>query len=284
MRDDASARRVRGMSGVGGGRERGRSRIGWLRRRAHGFYSVAGVLLTVGFLLSLLGLWALSGLTDGVMDGETLRFDEGVLLWMDARSSSRLDVLALKVTALGDTLVVITIALVAGTLLWLLKQRAHAALLAAAVGGVMLIHPLLKWIFDRPRPQLFEWRTHYAASSSYPSGHAALSMVLLAVLAYIVHRLADRRWIGVAAMLLAGIAVLLVGLSRLYLGVHYPSDVVAGYTVGFAWAVFCALALEALRHRRRSRRDAERRIDGPGDVVEEIDPEGARRASGTGGG
>jgi undecaprenyl-diphosphatase len=99
--------------------------------------------------------------------------------------------------------------------------------------------------------------THYAMASSYPSGHATMSMVLLVVLAYIVHQLSDRRWPGVAAMLLAGAAVLLIGLSRLYLGVHYPSDVIAGYAIGFAWAVFCALAVEALRSQRRARERTE---------------------------
>lgn len=233
-----------------GGRTALSALLASLRRRLHGFYAVAGVLLTGGLLLSLLGLWALAGLTEGVVEGETARFDEGVLLWMNARATPWLDRVALEVTALGDGLVVAAISLVAGTLLWLLGQRAYAALLAAGVGGAWVIYPVLKLVFDRPRPQLFEWRAHYAVASSYPSGHATMSMVLLVVLAYIVHRLSDRRWTGVAAMLLAGAAVLLIGLSRLYLGVHYPSDVIAGYAVGFAWAVFCAVAVEALRFQR----------------------------------
>jgi undecaprenyl-diphosphatase len=228
-----------------------------MRRYLHGFYSVAGVLLSAGLLLALIGLWALAGLTEGMIEGETVRFDERVLLWLDARATAWLDVTALKVTALGDTLVVVTIALIAGTLLWLLGQRAYAALLAVAVGGGFVIYPVLKEVFDRPRPQLFEWRAHYAGASSYPSGHATMSMVLLVVLAYIIHRLANRRWIGVAAALVAGVGVLLIGISRLYLGVHYPSDVLAGYAVGFAWTVFCALAFRALHHRRSPRDDSE---------------------------
>jgi membrane-associated phospholipid phosphatase len=261
------ARQGRGMKDVHGRREGARhpkaapwssgraallAILAWLRRRLHGFYAVAGVLLTGGLVLSLLGLWALSGLTESVMEGETLRFDEGVLRWMNARATPLLDRVALEVTALGEGLVVAAISVVAGTLLWLLGQRAYAALLAAAVGGAWLIYPVLKLVFDRPRPQLFEWRAQ-ALAPSYPSGHATMSMVLLVVLAYIVHQLSGRRRVGVAAMLLAGAAVLLIGLSRLYLGVHYPSDVIAGYVVGFAWAVFCALAVEALRFQRHSR-------------------------------
>lgn len=248
------ARRLVAPRGNGGGAVIGV--LAWLRRRLHGFYAVAGVLLTGGLLLALLALWALSGLTMGVIAGRTRRFDEGVLLWMNRRATPALDVAAMEVTALGSGLVVSTVALVAGTLLWQMGRRAYTALLAAGVGGAWVIYPVLKHVFDRPRPQVVEWRAHHATSWSYPSGHATMAMVLLVLLAYIVHRLSGRRWTGVAAMLLAGIAVALVGLSRLYLGVHYPSDVIAGFGVGFAWAVFCALTVEALRHRRQSHTDA----------------------------
>ena len=222
-----------------------------LGRYLHGFYAVAGVFLSAGLLLALLGLWALSGLTEGVLEGETLRFDRAVLHWIDGRATPWLDVVALQVTALGDTLVVLVIATIAGTLLWLVGQRGHAALIAVAVGGAWVAVPVLKLVFDRPRPQLSEWRALYAAASSYPSGHATMAMVLLVVLAYIIHRLAaDRRPVRIAALLVAALLVLLVGLSRLYLGVHYPTDVLAGYAVGFAWAVFCALGVEILSRRR----------------------------------
>ena len=208
--------------------------VGWLWRRLHGFYAVAGVLLSVGLVLSLLGLWALSGLTEGVMEGETDQVDRAVLRWLNARATPALDLVAMEVTALGNGVVVAVIATVAGTLLWLLGQRAYALLLAAAVAGAWVTYPVLKLLFDRPRPQLFEWRAHYAHSSSYPSGHATMSVVLLVVLAYIVHRLSRRRSVSAAAMLFAGTAVLLIGVSRLYLGVHYPSDIVAGALLGAA--------------------------------------------------
>lgn len=208
-------------------------------------------LLSAGLLLALGGL---AGLTGAVLAGETDRFDREVLLWMEARGSPGLDVAALKVTALGDTLVVFAIAGVAATLLWLLGRRTYAALLVAAVAGARVVNPLLKLAVDRPRPGLFEWRTPYAGDLAYPSGHASISMALLVALAYVVHRLSDRPWIGAAAALVAAAGVLGVGLSRLYLGVHYPSDVLAGYLVGFAWAVLCALGAESIRRRRRERR------------------------------
>ncbi|WP_420124995.1 phosphatase PAP2 family protein [Longimicrobium sp.] len=223
------------------------------------FYAMAGGLLTGGVVLALLAMAALFGLTAGVMAGRTIRFDEGVLLWMNRRASPTLDLAALQVTALGNGLVVAAICVVAATFLWLAGHRPYAALLTAGVGGAWVIYPLLKLAFDRPRPQLFAWRAEYAHSSSFPSGHATLSMVLLALLAYTVHRLASHRGASVAAVLIAGTAVLLIGLSRLYLGVHYPSDVIAGYIVGFCWAVLCAVAMEALhtpRDRARTKSSA----------------------------
>lgn len=221
-----------------------------LWRRSQGFCAMAGALLRGGLLLSLLALGVLCVLTRSVLAGETLRFDEGVLLWMNRRATPALDRVAIEITALGDGLVVVSIALVSGTLLWLLGQRAFAWLLAAGVGGAWVVYPVLKLLFDRPRPRLFEWRAHDVHSTSYPSGHATMAMVLLVLLAYIVHRLDPHQRIRAAAVLVAGTAVLLIGLSRLYLGMHYPSDVLAGYALGFAWAVFCAVAVEALRVQR----------------------------------
>lgn len=245
----ASARERSGIAGHGGGVEAGAGIGG----RVRSFHAAAGALLTWCSLLALLSVAALISLTPGVMAGRTTRFDERVLLWMDGRAHPALDRAAVEVTALGDVVVVAAISLVAGTLLWLLGRRAYAVLLAAAVGGAWALASVLKLVFDRPRPRLFEWGTHEVTSSSYPSGHATLSMVLLAALVYIIHRLSPRRGTVLAALLLAGAAVLLVGASRLYLGVHYPSDVMAGYAVGFSWATFCALGVESIQRRRTER-------------------------------
>src|SRR5690606_34861520 len=101
-------------------------------------------------------------------------------------------------------------------------------------------------------PDVIEWGVPYTASAAFPSGHALLSMVLYVALAYIVHRLAPSRWMGLLAIAVTAILVLLVGASRVYLGVHYPSDVLAGYLVGFAWAIFCSTAVEILWGVRRA--------------------------------
>lgn len=222
--------------------------LGHLRHYVDGFYARAGALLTIGLVMSLLCLFAVSRLTEDVLEGETLRFDQAVLHWLQARGTSWLDHAALEITALGDTLVVLLVVALAGAILWLLERRAYAFLLGSAVVGAAILSPVLKALFDRSRPDVTDLRAvTMEASASYPSGHAMMSMVSLLVAAYIVRRLGTRRSTGVVAMLVAGVLILLIGLSRLYLGVHYPSDVAAGYMIGFAWSVFCVFTLQVLR-------------------------------------
>lgn len=221
--------------------------------RLHGVRARIGGLLAGGVLLSLLALAALGGLMRGVATGRTAAWDARGIRWLDARATPWLDRAAVEVTALGDAVVVAAIALVAATLLWQVGRRAYAALVAAGAGGAWVLAAVLKELFGRPRPALIEWRVHDVTSWSFPSGHATLSMALAAVLAYVVHRLAGGWRAGAAALLAGSAVVLLVGLSRVYLGVHYPSDVAAGYAVGFAWATACALGAESIRPRRSPR-------------------------------
>lgn len=234
-----------------------RRSLPWLARRVHGLAAATGIFLLSGLFASLLGVAAFSALTDEVLDGETARFDRAVLLWLQERATPLLDGIAGNVTALGDTLVVVVLAIVAGSLLWLLGRTGYAALLFVSVGGASIISPVLKSVFDRPRPRLVDVGAAYAeASPAYPSGHATLSMVTFMVIAFIVHRLSETRTTGVVALCLAGVAVVLIGLSRLYLGVHYPSDVLAGYIAGLAWAVLCAWFLagwQATRAKKHQR-------------------------------
>jgi undecaprenyl-diphosphatase len=212
-------------------------------------------MLVAGLIVALISLWALSGLAEEVLEGETLRFDEGVLHWIAGYTSTRMDGLALEITALGSWLVVLAIAVIAATLLALMGERWYALLLCIAVSGAWIIGPALKILFDRQRPQVVEWRVPHAGLSSFPSGHSTMGMVLFLTVAYVIHRLARRHWVTIVVMAAGTITVALIGLSRLYLGVHYPSDVLAGYAVGFAWSMFCAAGVELLRSERlRTRR------------------------------
>lgn len=218
-----------------------------IRRAVHNLYAAGGILLLAGLLASVFALWALAGLAETVLEGETLRTDEAALHWLARFTSDRVDVRALEITSLGGGSVVLAIAVISATLLALLGRRYYAILIAVAVSGGWLLSPLLKALFNRPRPQIVEWRTPHAGQASFPSGNAMMAMVLFVTLAYILHRIGNRVWVTVAAWCTAAVLVSLIGVTRVYLGVHYPSDVLAGYAVGFAWAMFCAAAVEMLR-------------------------------------
>jgi membrane-associated phospholipid phosphatase len=142
----------------------------------------------------------------------------------------------LLITALGNPPVVITIFV--ATIIWLgIKRRsADAARFTIACVGAVLINQVMKLFFAKPRPELWT-RLISEYSFSFPSGHAVGSMVLYGFIAYLFATglVQYRRYIYFAASLL----IISIGFSRLYLGVHYPTDIIAGYGVGFLWLMTC---------------------------------------------
>lgn len=119
--------------------------------------------------------------------------------------------------------------------------------LAATFGGVLLSN-LLKGFYDRPRPDLVSHLT-YVVSSSFPSGHAMLSAVVYLTLGAMLARLVEARWAKLYFVLVAVVLTLLIGVSRVFLAVHYPTDVVAGWSAGLAWAVICWLVARHFQRR-----------------------------------
>ena len=230
----------------------------FLGRHIQGMYAILGLFLSVGFGLALLAIWGFAALAEEVMEGETQRFDDAVLLWLNEHATPRLDVAALEVTALGGGLVVWMVVLVASAFLWLTRHRLSVLLLLVATLGAGLLNSALKIAFDRPRPQLFEWRTPHVGLASFPSGHAMTSMVVYGTLAYLVTRLEPTPLMRRLTWAFVAIVIFLIGLSRLYLGVHYPSDVIAGFVMGFVWATFCASGIEVIRYFRDRKPEVER--------------------------
>jgi undecaprenyl-diphosphatase len=221
-----------------------------IAEHARGFHAAIGALLLValGVIVVCVAFFAL--LANVVMAGGTQAMDDAVLLWMNQHASPELTDVALNVTALGAGMVVWLVVIVASVFLWASRHRWSVALLWVSILGSGLINSVMKLFFNRPRPQLFPWRAPYAGLSSFPSGHSMTSMVCYATLAYLVARLEPNRFLRRFTFVVTGLLVVLIGLSRMYLGVHYPTDVLAGFTMGLAWASFSALGLEALRYFR----------------------------------
>jgi undecaprenyl-diphosphatase len=240
---------------------RGRARLFWdllfaivrgIGTVARNFYAVFGIFLCAGAAVAIGGTYAFAKFAGHVASGRTQAFDDSVLLWIAAHRTPALEPVMLEITFLGTGTVVIMIVLVSGMFLWLSNHRYSAALLLISTAGGILLNNLLKAGFGRPRPQVFDWGTD-VISWSFPSGHAMSAAVVYGTVAYLAARLQTRHLHRLLTMLGALILIFLIAASRLYLGVHYPSDVLAGIVIGLAWAAFCMAMLEAIQLYARRR-------------------------------
>jgi undecaprenyl-diphosphatase len=205
-----------------------------------------GIFLVAGLLVAAAGVGAFVSLADHVESGKTQQFDDAVIRWMGAHHTKALDAIMLEITALGTGTVVLMIVAVAGLFLVLTSHKYSAILLLASTAGGIVLNGLLKIGFNRPRPQIFLPEVH-TVSSSFPSGHAMSAAIVYSTVAYLAARLHKRRWARWLVMSGAFVIIAAISISRLYLGVHYPSDVVAGLAIGLAWAGFCMATLEAIQ-------------------------------------
>lgn len=207
--------------------------------------------LAAGLLLSLGVIALFAELVDEVVEGESRRFDETVLLWIHGHSPDWLYEPMLFITALGYYWVVLPLLAAAAYAFYRKGAIVSAALLVLGTVGSLLITTVLKDFFQRARPELFD--SGYTASFySFPSGHATVAVGFYGTLTLLAAwRLRGFwRW----AVVTAGIVlVLLIGFSRLYLGVHYPTDVLAGYLSATIWVGAVGVAFliwRSLRQRR----------------------------------
>ncbi len=207
------------------------------------------VLRIVSILMAVLALAGFGLIAEQVWQLKTLPLDRAILLALRSRHSPLLDQIMWGITFLGEPKVLLVLCSGVGIGLWQVRQRREAGMLAIATFGAIGLNYVLKHLFSRPRPHLWE-RLVKVDTYSFPSGHAMLSIAFYCVLGYLLTNYFPR-WrvltISLTVMLIAAI-----GFSRLYLGVHWPSDVVAGYAVSFVWLVACILMLEGWQHYRSS--------------------------------
>jgi undecaprenyl-diphosphatase len=207
----------------------------------------------VGFLACAGLAFGFVRIADEMTEGDTRHFDERVLLALRDPADLKqpigpawLETAMIDLTALGGVpaLTLITVLVVA----YLLVSRRfqNAALVTVAIAGGAILTAALKVGFARPRPELVDHLVT-VQSLSFPSGHAMASAVVYLTLGALLARTERRRDVRGFIFAVAGFLTLLIGVTRVYLGVHYPTDVLAGWTLGAAWALACWLVARWLR-------------------------------------
>ena len=221
-------------------------------------------------LLMAAALWGFAALASEVVEGDAQAFDEGLLLALrspgdlsDPIGPRGLEEAMRDITALGGATWLLFLSASVIVYLSLRGQaRSGLLLLVAVVGGQVLSH-LAKYGFARPRPDLVPHGS-YVYTSSFPSGHSMMAAVTYLTLAVMIVRIEPRRRLRAFYFALAVILTVAVGISRVYLGVHWPSDVLAGWMAGAAWALACYLVAEWLA--RRGDIEPSRGEPGPGET------------------
>jgi membrane-associated phospholipid phosphatase len=176
--------------------------------------------------------------------------DEAVGAWVRGQSHPVLTALLLAVTYAHNTIGLLAAGAVIGWLLWRRQQRAELATLVLALPGAMLLNVALKHLFQRQRPVLPD-AVLFLDTYAFPSGHAAGTAVLYAFAALLAVRHLQHPAARVAAAACAVFMLLLVCWSRVYLGVHHPSDVLAGAAVGLLWLALCRATVRRVSTRER---------------------------------
>ncbi len=229
-----------------------------------------GVITETNVLAALLlvasCIYGFAELADEVMENETQSFDTLILRWFRDPADMRqtigpgwLQGAALDVTALGGTTVLIFVVLVTLGFLWIAKKRKALLLVGAAAIGGQIFSSILKMSFSRPRPDVVP---HLADvhTASFPSGHSMMSAVIYLTLGALISRLVVGKFLRAYILCVSMILTLAVGFTRVFLGVHFPTDVLAGWAAGLAWALICLLVARILQHRGK--------VEQPGEITE----------------
>ena len=204
-----------------------------------------------GLLLALLivggALFLFMKIASEVMEGDTLTLDRAILVGLrDAtdlnlpRGPGWLNEAMTDITSFGGTTGLLLVSTIVILYLFIARRPWTALFVLGATGGGALLGQFLKLLYERPRPDVVPHLAH-VDSASFPSGHTTTSAIVYLTLAALLARTTKRRS---ERFFIIGVAVLLtvaIGFSRMYLGVHWPTDVVAGWTVGMAWALLCSI-------------------------------------------
>ena len=204
----------------------------------------------------VLGALIFTLIANAVNEGETNRFDLMILKSLRVQGNLHqpigpewIELARRDITSLGGgTVIVIITIVVVGFLLLQKNYNAMWLILIATIGGA-LVGLGLKELMGRERPPVI-FHLVYVNTLSFPSGHSMISAVVYLTQAFLLSRIQKKKSIRVYIITVALILTFLIGISRIYLGVHYPTDVLAGWSIGFTWALLCWLVVWYLQERK----------------------------------
>jgi undecaprenyl-diphosphatase len=229
-------------------RPRFRAAARWVRSNVE-----LGALIVLAF--AVMGVWAFAELADEVVEGATSNLDRDLLLLLrtsadpaDPIGPDWVEEIMRDFTAMGGIAVLTLTTLAVAGFFLLQRKFASTLYLVVAVGGGLLLSTVAKNFFDRPRPDLVPYGS-IVHTASFPSGHSMMAAVAYLSLGVLVARTLPERRLKVYVLALAVLITVLVGVSRVYLGVHWPTDVLAGWLAGAAWASLCVLGARWLARR-----------------------------------
>jgi membrane-associated phospholipid phosphatase len=207
-----------------------------------------GLPLLAGLLVLALSLWAFAEIVDEqIVEGET-RTDERLAEWLHGRATDPFTDVFRAITRAGNFTTLLAVTLLAVGIFWRRRKRTDAVFVALAFLGAQVLSTGMKLGFRRDRP-FFPDPLATESTFSFPSGHALVSLAVYGSIALVLARHLSTRARRAVLLGVTALLVLAIGFSRLYLGVHFLSDVLAGYAAGVAWLALLYVALE-LRSRR----------------------------------
>jgi membrane-associated phospholipid phosphatase len=214
------------------------------------YVNAAGLELLAGLLILTGSAWVFGAVAEDVVEGDT-HVDTRLANWLHDHASPGWTSFFERVTWLGNVPVLVAVTAAAAAVLAWKRRRTELLRLILAVVGAEILTLGLKLGFHRERP-FFSDPLASETSYSFPSGHASVSLAVYGTIAFIAARNLANVRARLAVLVAAGILILLIGISRLYLGVHFLTDVIAGFSLGLAWVTVCVLLLHlGVRLRKR---------------------------------
>ena len=211
--------------------------------------------LLLGLAVAIGVLVFLAWLTDEVLEGDTRRFDEATRAAVHQLASPPLTTAMRAISFLGSTEFLFSATALIVVAFVLRKWKREGLLLGITMFGASMLNITLKLAFKRVRPEPF-FNLATPRSYSFPSGHALASFCFFGALAIILHARSNNPRIRVVIKIVAPIIIFLIGFSRIYLGVHHTTDVIAGFTAAFIWTAVVKFVEEQLVRRRRQKNSA----------------------------